>query len=143
MCKSSACHYVENLSNGSALEVLPTAKNGVWRVKLLIDPRQLDSRTIWTARSMCRANKKMIEPLLLGRRKRNGDSNTNSLDATTSSPKLHFSPAMHFPNKYSTWHLNFRPVLAGCGHMQVGLDHALFPLPSVSLTQLPLKEEKE
>ncbi|KAH1256729.1 Amino-acid permease BAT1 [Glycine max] len=33
MCKSSACHYVENLSNGSALEVLPTAKNGVWRVK--------------------------------------------------------------------------------------------------------------
>ncbi|KAL5133473.1 hypothetical protein HKD37_03G006791 [Glycine soja] len=45
MCKSSACHYVENLSNGSALEVLPTAKNGVWRVKLLIDPRQLDSRS--------------------------------------------------------------------------------------------------
>ena len=39
MCKSSACHYVENLSNGSALEVLPTAKNGVWRVKLLIDLR--------------------------------------------------------------------------------------------------------
>ncbi|KAG5106721.1 hypothetical protein JHK82_043691 [Glycine max] len=39
MCKSAACHYVENLSNGSALEVLPTAKNGVWRVKLLIDLR--------------------------------------------------------------------------------------------------------
>ncbi|KHM99885.1 hypothetical protein glysoja_017583 [Glycine soja] len=32
MCKSAACDYVENLSNGSALEVLPTAKNGVWRV---------------------------------------------------------------------------------------------------------------
>ncbi|KAG5030056.1 hypothetical protein GLYMA_05G218300v4 [Glycine max] len=42
MCKSAACDYVENLSNGSALEVLPTAKNGVWRVKLLIDPRQLE-----------------------------------------------------------------------------------------------------
>ncbi|KAL2614682.1 hypothetical protein AAZX31_08G024200 [Glycine max] len=44
MCKSaaSACDYVEKLSNGSALEVLPTAKNGVWRVKLVIDPRQLE-----------------------------------------------------------------------------------------------------
>ncbi|KAG5071284.1 hypothetical protein JHK86_006495 [Glycine max] len=42
---------------------------------------------------------------------RNGDSNTNNLDATTSSPKLHFSSAVHSPNKYSTWHLNFRPVL--------------------------------
>jgi len=42
MCKSAACDYVDNLSHGSALEVLPKAKNGVWRVKLLIDPRQLE-----------------------------------------------------------------------------------------------------
>ncbi|CAJ1937233.1 unnamed protein product [Sphenostylis stenocarpa] len=42
VCKSAACDYVENLSNGSALEVLPSAKNGVWRVKLVIDPRQLE-----------------------------------------------------------------------------------------------------
>ncbi|KAL2342658.1 hypothetical protein Fmac_003943 [Flemingia macrophylla] len=40
--KSAACDYVESLSNGSALEVLPSAKNGVWRVKLVIDPRQLE-----------------------------------------------------------------------------------------------------
>ncbi|KAG5022601.1 hypothetical protein JHK85_018943 [Glycine max] len=42
MCKYAACDYVDNFSHGSALEVLPTAKNGVWRVKLLIDPRQLE-----------------------------------------------------------------------------------------------------
>ncbi|KAK7369800.1 hypothetical protein VNO80_11845 [Phaseolus coccineus] len=42
VCKSAACDYVENLSNGSALEVLPSAKNGVWRVKLVIDQRQLE-----------------------------------------------------------------------------------------------------
>ncbi|XP_020210614.1 uncharacterized protein LOC109795497 [Cajanus cajan] len=41
-CKSAACDYVESLSNGSALEVLPSAKNGVWRVKLVIDPKQLE-----------------------------------------------------------------------------------------------------
>ncbi|GAU11847.1 hypothetical protein TSUD_75980 [Trifolium subterraneum] len=40
--KNSACDYVENLSNGSALEVLPSAKNGVWKVKLMIDTRQLE-----------------------------------------------------------------------------------------------------
>jgi len=42
VCKSAACDYVENLSNGSALEVLPSAKNGVWRVKLVIEQRQLE-----------------------------------------------------------------------------------------------------
>ncbi|CAJ2676420.1 unnamed protein product [Trifolium pratense] len=40
--KNAACDYVENLSNGSALEVLPSAKNGVWKVKLMIDTRQLE-----------------------------------------------------------------------------------------------------
>ncbi|KAK7318085.1 hypothetical protein RJT34_02783 [Clitoria ternatea] len=40
--KPAACDYVDNLSNGSALEVLPSAKNGVWRVKLVIDTRQLE-----------------------------------------------------------------------------------------------------
>jgi len=38
----AACDYVENLSNSSALEVLPSAKNGVWKVKLVIDTRQLE-----------------------------------------------------------------------------------------------------
>jgi len=38
----AACDYVENLSNGSAFEVLPSAKNGVWKVKLVIDTRQLE-----------------------------------------------------------------------------------------------------
>ncbi|KAK7399091.1 hypothetical protein VNO78_10266 [Psophocarpus tetragonolobus] len=42
VCKSAACDYAENLSNGSVLEVLPTAKNGVWKVKLVIDPRKLE-----------------------------------------------------------------------------------------------------
>ncbi|XP_027343192.1 uncharacterized protein LOC113855759 [Abrus precatorius] len=36
------CDYVKNLANGSALEVLSSAKNGVWRVKLVIDTRQLE-----------------------------------------------------------------------------------------------------
>ncbi|XP_017434532.1 uncharacterized protein LOC108341347 [Vigna angularis] len=40
--KFAACDYVENLSNGSALEVLPVAKNGVWRLKLVIEQRQLE-----------------------------------------------------------------------------------------------------
>ena len=39
---SSPSEYVENLSNGSALEVLPSARDGVWRVKLVIDTRQLE-----------------------------------------------------------------------------------------------------
>ncbi|XP_028774734.1 uncharacterized protein LOC114731677 [Neltuma alba] len=34
--------YVKNLSNGSALEVLPSAGNGVWKVKLVIDTKQLE-----------------------------------------------------------------------------------------------------
>ncbi|KAK7251445.1 hypothetical protein RIF29_34647 [Crotalaria pallida] len=39
----AACDYVQNLSNeSSALEVLPSAKNGVWRVKLVIETRQLE-----------------------------------------------------------------------------------------------------
>ncbi|XP_061350927.1 uncharacterized protein LOC133295995 [Gastrolobium bilobum] len=38
----AASDYVKNLSNGSALEVLPSAKNGVWRVKLVIETRQLE-----------------------------------------------------------------------------------------------------
>ncbi|XP_050897437.1 uncharacterized protein LOC127104293 [Lathyrus oleraceus] len=39
----AACDYVENLSNGSALEVLPySVKNGVWKVKLVIDTRHLE-----------------------------------------------------------------------------------------------------
>lgn len=33
---------VQNLPNGSALEVLPSAGNGFWRVKLMIDTRQLE-----------------------------------------------------------------------------------------------------
>ncbi|MED6145882.1 hypothetical protein PIB30_029367 [Stylosanthes scabra] len=37
-----ACDYVQNLSHGSALEVLPSAMNGVWRVKLVIDTKQLE-----------------------------------------------------------------------------------------------------
>ncbi|KAE9614062.1 hypothetical protein Lal_00016576 [Lupinus albus] len=41
--RDAACDYVEKLSNESAaLEVLPSAKNGVWRVKLMIDTRQLE-----------------------------------------------------------------------------------------------------
>ncbi|KAK7358506.1 hypothetical protein VNO77_00435 [Canavalia gladiata] len=38
----AASDYVQNLSSGSALEVLPSAKNGVWKVKLVIDTRQLE-----------------------------------------------------------------------------------------------------
>ncbi|XP_028783335.1 vacuolar-sorting receptor 3 [Neltuma alba] len=34
--------YVKNLSNGSALEVLLSARNGVWKVKLVIDTKQLE-----------------------------------------------------------------------------------------------------
>ena len=41
-CVEAACDYVQNLSHGSALEVLPSAKNGVWKVKLVIDTRQLE-----------------------------------------------------------------------------------------------------
>ncbi|XP_015955300.1 uncharacterized protein LOC107479712 [Arachis duranensis] len=42
LCAEGACNYVQNLSPGSALEVLPSAKNGVWRVKLVIGTRQLE-----------------------------------------------------------------------------------------------------
>ncbi|MED6131995.1 hypothetical protein PIB30_015363 [Stylosanthes scabra] len=41
-CAEGASDYVQNLSHGSALEVLPSAKNGVWRVKLVIDTKQLE-----------------------------------------------------------------------------------------------------
>lgn len=34
--------FAEELINGSALEVLPSQKNGVWRVKLLIDTKELE-----------------------------------------------------------------------------------------------------
>ncbi|KAK4262919.1 hypothetical protein QN277_028410 [Acacia crassicarpa] len=34
--------YVKNLSSGSAVEVLPSAGNGVWKVKLVIDTKQLE-----------------------------------------------------------------------------------------------------
>ncbi|GMN31497.1 hypothetical protein TIFTF001_003287 [Ficus carica] len=36
-----ATEFVENLANGSALEVLPSGGDGVWRVKLMIDTKQL------------------------------------------------------------------------------------------------------
>ncbi|OIW09908.1 hypothetical protein TanjilG_32057 [Lupinus angustifolius] len=43
LMRVAACDYVEKLSNeSSALEVLPSAKNGVWKVKLMIDTRQLE-----------------------------------------------------------------------------------------------------
>lgn len=34
--------YVKDLSSGSAVEVLPSAGNGVWKVKLVIDTKQLE-----------------------------------------------------------------------------------------------------
>ncbi|GMY30564.1 hypothetical protein FCV25MIE_25806 [Fagus crenata] len=34
--------FVDNLANGSALEVLPSVGDGVWRVKLVIDTKQLE-----------------------------------------------------------------------------------------------------
>uniref|UniRef100_A0A7N2KUW5 Uncharacterized protein n=1 Tax=Quercus lobata TaxID=97700 RepID=A0A7N2KUW5_QUELO len=37
-----ASDFVDNLANGSALEVLPTVGDGVWRVKLVIDTKQLE-----------------------------------------------------------------------------------------------------
>ncbi|OMP02888.1 hypothetical protein COLO4_10731 [Corchorus olitorius] len=40
--KVSSADFVENLSSGSsALEVLPSQKNGVWKVKLVINSQQL------------------------------------------------------------------------------------------------------
>ncbi|PON68993.1 UvrABC system protein C [Trema orientale] len=46
-CKRSLSHsasaeFVENLANGSAMEVLPSGGDGVWRVKLMIDTKQLE-----------------------------------------------------------------------------------------------------
>ncbi|KAF3448730.1 hypothetical protein FNV43_RR09443 [Rhamnella rubrinervis] len=38
----AASEFVENLSNGSALEVLPSGGDGVWKVKLVIDTKQLE-----------------------------------------------------------------------------------------------------
>ncbi|XVE58092.1 hypothetical protein DITRI_Ditri04bG0142700 [Diplodiscus trichospermus] len=40
--KMSSADFVENLSSGSALEVLPLQKNGVWKVKLVISSQQLE-----------------------------------------------------------------------------------------------------
>ena len=39
---SSPSDYVVNLPYGSALEVFPSVRDGVWRVKLVIDTRQLE-----------------------------------------------------------------------------------------------------
>ncbi|XP_022738576.1 uncharacterized protein LOC111291210 [Durio zibethinus] len=39
--KMSSADFVENLSSGSALEVLPSQKKGVWKVKLVISSQQL------------------------------------------------------------------------------------------------------
>ena len=46
-CKKSFSHlasarFVENLANGSAMQVLPSGGDGVWRVKLMIDTKQLE-----------------------------------------------------------------------------------------------------
>ncbi|XWS48786.1 hypothetical protein CRYUN_Cryun13aG0106300 [Craigia yunnanensis] len=40
--KVSSADFVENLSSRSALEVLPSQKNGVWKVKLVISSQQLE-----------------------------------------------------------------------------------------------------
>ncbi|XVF12942.1 hypothetical protein REPUB_Repub08aG0163600 [Reevesia pubescens] len=40
--KMSSADFVENLSSGSALEVLPSQKKGVWKVKLVISSQQLE-----------------------------------------------------------------------------------------------------
>ena len=42
MSSYAASDSVDNLANGSALEVLPTVGDGVWRVKLAIDTKQLE-----------------------------------------------------------------------------------------------------
>ena len=42
MSSYAASDSVDNLANGSALEVLPTVGDGVWRVKLVIDTKQLE-----------------------------------------------------------------------------------------------------
>ncbi|XP_040985849.1 uncharacterized protein LOC121234102 [Juglans microcarpa x Juglans regia] len=39
---SAATDVAENLADGSALEVLPSVEDGVWRVKLVIDTKQLE-----------------------------------------------------------------------------------------------------
>lgn len=38
----AATEFVDSLSNGSALEVLPSGGDGVWKVKLVIDTKQLE-----------------------------------------------------------------------------------------------------
>ncbi|PPS08143.1 hypothetical protein GOBAR_AA12498 [Gossypium barbadense] len=38
----AAADFVENLSSGSAMEVLPWKKNGVWKVKLVINSSRLE-----------------------------------------------------------------------------------------------------
>ncbi|KAK4601256.1 hypothetical protein RGQ29_010712 [Quercus rubra] len=42
MSSYAASDFVDNLANGSTLEVLPTVGDGVWRVKLVIDTKQLE-----------------------------------------------------------------------------------------------------
>ena len=37
-----ASNFVDNLANGSTLEVLPMVGDRVWRVKLVIDTKQLE-----------------------------------------------------------------------------------------------------
>ncbi|KAJ4711865.1 UvrABC system protein C [Melia azedarach] len=40
--KMSSADFVENLETGSDLEVLPSQRNGVWKVKLVINTKQLE-----------------------------------------------------------------------------------------------------
>ena len=42
MSSYAASDFVDNLANGSTLEVIPTVGDGVWRVKLVIDTKQLE-----------------------------------------------------------------------------------------------------
>ena len=42
MSSYAASDFFDNLANGSALEVIPTVGDGVWRVKLVIDTKKLE-----------------------------------------------------------------------------------------------------
>ena len=42
MSSYAASDFFDNLANGSALEVIPTVGDGVWRVKLMIDTKKLE-----------------------------------------------------------------------------------------------------
>ncbi|XP_062119605.1 uncharacterized protein LOC133834117 [Humulus lupulus] len=39
---SASAEFVENLASGSGMRVLPSGGNGVWKVKLMIDTKQLE-----------------------------------------------------------------------------------------------------